>query len=385
MSKAASYLKMHYGKVELLLRSPGRINLIGEHVDYTGGHMLPTAIHLGMDIAFRRNDRKEIRLHSLNFENGASIPLSNIGSNFKMKGWMAYAVGVLESWQAKGLPLEGLDIVLHADLPNGAGLSSSAALTCGLAFGLQQMFQTRLSLMELAGIARNAEREYVGVKCGWMDQVAVLMSKAEHCLHFDTLDMQVEHLPIPDPPPIFLVLDTRVKHSLASSGYNQRVQECESILALIRKELPFFQSLREIPATALSEYEQLLPPLLFKRLRHIATENERVAYAATLLGQRHADTWTSLGKILYSGHQSLAEDYEVSCPELDWLVAYSHTLQGCYGARMMGGGFGGTVLALMRADFPKEALSKLQIAYEKRFYMSCDSYELRLSPGCRVL
>jgi galactokinase len=385
MSKAAAWLRDNFGKAELLARSPGRINLIGEHVDYTGGHMMPAAIQLGIDMAVRKNGLKEVRLYSLNFANGASIDLANLDEENRAKGWTLYPLGVLKEWKARGLPMIGFDVCFYADLPNGAGLSSSAALTCGLAFVLNQLLATSCSLMDLAAIARDAERKHVGVQCGWMDQVAVLFSEPAKWLHFDVYQMKVEKLSIPSPPPVFMLMDTGVKHSLASSAYNQRVSECEAIMNLLRDHFPFFQHIREFNTASLPELEQLLPQFLFSRAKHIISENERVSQVMGLFRKASPNAWAEIGKALLEGHASLSSDYEVSCAETDFLVDQCKEIEECYGARMVGGGFGGAVLALLQPDYPEEEVQALKIGYEKRFYKSLQFHQVRPSAGCRLL
>jgi galactokinase len=385
MSKAASWLKDNFGKADFLVRSPGRINLIGEHIDYTGGHMMPTAIQLGMDLAVRKNDRKEVRLFSLNFQNGTQINLETFMGEPPLKGWAAYPGGVFKEWKARKLPLQGFDICIHADLPNGAGLSSSAALTCGLAFSLNALSNVQLAPMELAEIARDAERKHAGVQCGWMDQVAVLFSESGKWLHFDARDMRVEKLPIPNPPPQFILLDTGVKHSLASSAYNQRVAECASIFQLLGDHFPFFQHIRDFNPASLPELQQLLPKVLYKRLQHMLSENERVSKVLDVFRKPKEAPWTEIGHLLTEGHASLSKAYEVSCDETDYLVEQCKNMPGCYGARMMGGGFGGVVLALLDPDYQTSDLRALQIRYEKRFYQSLQYYPVLPSEACHLL
>lgn len=385
MSRAAGWLRDHYGKAELLARSPGRINLIGEHVDYTGGHMMPTAIQLGIDLALRKNGLNEVRFFSLNFNNGASIQLDQLKEENKAKGWALYPHGVLKEWKARGLPLLGFDVCFYADLPNGAGLSSSAALTCGLAFLLNQLCDTSCSLMDLAAIARDAERKHVGVQCGWMDQVAVLFSEQGKWLYFDAQHMQVEKSLIPDPSPVFMLMDTGIKHSLASSAYNQRVAECTAIMDILREHYPFFQHIREFNTASLKELEQVLPEPLFSRAKHILSENDRVSQVMDQFREAGPNAWAQVGKILFQGHASLSRDYEVSCAETDFLVDQAREIEGCYGARMVGGGFGGAVLALLQPDYREEDLHALKIGFEKRFYQSLQFHLVRPSAGCRLL
>lgn len=385
MSRAAAWLRDNFGKAELLVRSPGRINLIGEHVDYTGGHMMPTAIQLGIDMALRKNGLNVVRLYSLNFENGVSFDLQKLEHDARPKGWALYPLGVLKEWKAKGLPLMGFDVCFHADLPNGAGLSSSAALTCGLAFLLNHFCETSCSLMDLAAIARDAERNHVGVQCGWMDQVAVLFSEPGKWLYFDAWQMQVEKASIPDPPPVLMLMDTGIKHSLASSAYNQRVAECAGIMDAMRDHYPFFQHIREFNTASLKELEQVLPEPLFSRAKHILTENDRVSRVMSLFRAPGPKVWDEVGEILLQGHHSLSRDYEVSCAEIDFLVKQIMEMDACYGARMVGGGFGGAVLALLKPEYREEDLHALQIGFEKRYYQSLQFHLVRPSAGCRLL
>lgn len=355
----------HYGHPSHCLRAPGRINLIGEHVDYTGGFTMPVAINLGLYFAIRANQKHTCRIMAANFEKQTELLCEKLPETGK--GWEDYPIGALHVWKKAGLPLHGFDLVFGGDLPNGGGLSSSAAITCGILASLDALFETGLEREQIAKMAQMVEHQYIGVKCGLMDQTAILMSREGHWLSFDAGTEKCRSVPIPTPPPFFTLWDTKVKHSLSSSAYNTRVRECADALKLILSRYPEYSTFPTIPKSKLSDFQQFLPKNLYQRVCHILTENARAKHVFRLMQSADPNAWKNIGQILNKGHASLREDYEVSCAELDYLQSRMIQMPNCLGARMVGGGFGGSVLGLWDALPSDDQIAKVEQGYFAEF------------------
>ncbi|MFF4099454.1 galactokinase [Streptomyces sp. NPDC001903] len=349
MSTAADGFHRLYGAApEGVWAAPGRVNLIGEHTDYNDGFALPFALPHRTEAAAARRPDRMLRLHSAGFPTGVvTLPLDALDPARPPEGpesWAAYPAGAAWALLDAGLPIGGADLYIRSDVPTGAGLSSSAALEVATALALTDLYGIPLTRPELAALARRAENAYVGVPCGVMDQTASACATEGHALHLDTRSLEQRHIPFDCAAAgmRLLVIDTRVKHALGDGAYAERLASCHGAAAALG--LP---ALRDLP------YEDLEPalarlgdPVRRRRVRHVVTENERVVRVVELL---RAGRLRETGPLLTEGHASLREDYEVSCPELDLAVATANAA-GAYGARMTGGGFGGSALALIDAD-----------------------------------
>ncbi|MEU6865123.1 galactokinase [Streptomyces sp. NPDC046876] len=349
---AADAFRRLYGSApEGVWAAPGRVNLIGEHTDYNDGFCLPFALPQRTQVAASRRTDGLLRLHSADVPSGVlTLRLADLDPARPPQGpdgWARYPAGVLWALLDAGLPvspLGGADLHISSDVPAGAGLSSSAALEVATALALTDLYGIPVTRTELAALARRAENAYVGVPCGVMDQTASACATAGHALHLDTRSLDRQHIPFDCAAAglRLLVIDTRVKHDLADGAYAERRASCHGAAALLG--LP---ALRDLPYADLdAALARLGDPVQRRRVRHVVTENERVVRVEELL---RAGRLRDAGPLLTEGHASLRDDYEVSCPELDLAVATAEAA-GAYGARMTGGGFGGSALALIDAD-----------------------------------
>ena len=325
--------------------APGRVNLIGEHTDYNEGFVLPMAANLRTCVAVGKRNDGQVWVHSLDLNETANFSLKQNGSSSQSetKSWVSYIQGVTEALCEKGLAFSGANLVLASDVPIGAGLSSSAALEIAVGFALAEISGLKISRLELAKIAQKAEHVFVGTNSGLMDQLTATFAKENHAMLIDCRSFQIKQIPMRLPTAI-VICDTRVKHALVSSAYNERRQECEHAVALLRqKRKPDIRALRDLELDDLNLIEELPEPER-RRARHVVTENHRTLKAAEALAASDAER---LGELMVRSHESLRDDFEVSCPELDIMFDLALNQEGVSGARMMGGGFGGCTINLV--------------------------------------
>lgn len=375
-------LKDPSGRAEdpVVVRSPGRINLIGEHTDYNNGFVLPSAIDRAIFLAIQSNKTSEARLHSVDMNDSLTFDVRRpVKSD---KGWANYIIGTVDELNKSGRRVEGFDCVFSGNIPIGAGISSSAALEAGLAFALDRMFDLGMKKDEMARIAQSAENNFVGVKCGIMDQFANLFSRGDSVLHLDCRSLEYDYIPFVRKDLRFVLCDTGVKHSLASSEYNLRRQQCETGVNVIRKYVPEVQSLRDISLGLLREHKDELGDMVYNRCSYVVEENARVDSACKFLEQ---NDYVRFGELLYGSHRGLKEKYEVSCMELDLLVDEASRIDGVLGARMMGGGFGGCTLNLVEQDSVGEFRNRIREAYRKKTGTLPQLYECVLMPGTDIV
>ncbi|MBA4380159.1 MAG: galactokinase [Anaerolinea sp.] len=323
----------------LIVRAPGRVNLIGEHTDYNDGFVLPMAIDRAVWIALRRRRDRQVIVHSLDFDASAAFSLDQLQS--KGKGWIEYLRGVAWALQEARYALTGWEGVMVGDVPVGAGLSSSAATELAAARAFVSVSDLEWDAVIMAGLAQKAENEWVGVNCGIMDQMTSAAARAGHALFLDCRSLTFEHIPLPDGLSV-VVLDTATRRDLLDSAYNERRQQCESAAR-------FFgvRALRDVDMQTFEARGGQLDPLTCRRARHVIRENERVTRAAAAL--RGGDLET-LGRLLVASHASLRDDFEVSSQALNIMVEIACQQPGCFGARMTGAGFGGCAVALVHAE-----------------------------------
>lgn len=342
MAVSVSDFRSAFGRAPVVAwRAPGRVNLIGEHTDYNDGFVLPIAVHLGVRVLVAPRDDQRLRLLSAQKPSEPIIVDLRVARPGGVPGWPAYAAGVAWVLIQRGVEIRGADIFVDGTLPSGAGLSSSAALECAIAGALLALAGTKMTPRDVALVAQEAENEFVGVPCGIMDQLASTMGQAGHALFVDTRSLVVE--PIPFDLALhelaLLVIDTRVRHRLLDGKYAERRASCEGAANLLGVE-----SLRDIGPAELNAASQALgDEVLARRVRHVVTENQRVLDVVSLL---RANRPGDIGATLTSSHESLRDDYEVSCAELDLAVDAAMS-GGAYGARMTGAGFGGSAITLV--------------------------------------
>ena len=361
--------------------SPGRINLIGEHTDYNDGFVMPAAIGLNVEFHLERNGSPtRCRISSETLGSGMQADLEDLHP--REAGWENYILGVLSEIRSRTGRLQGFDGRIRSTLPPGAGLSSSAALECGLAFGLNELFGLGLAPMELARLSQQAEHRFAGTQCGILDQFACVMGRKDHFLLLDCRSMEYRYIPARLGPCRLLLINSRVSHSHASSGYNERREQCRQGVAFLQRHFPEVRSLRDASLAQLESVEGMMPEVLFRRCRYVLEENTRVLEAAGALEQLRME---ELGRLLSASHEGLRRGYEVSCPELDFLVDTAGSLPGVLGARMMGGGFGGCCLILVHGEAMQEVQKQLLLAYGRSFGREAEPLEVRLGDGVRLL
>ena len=329
--------------------APGRINIIGEHTDYNNGYVLPATINRNINLAIRKNNCNSLRAYSQEFPgmHFHKYPLKKICSK---DGWVKYLKAVLFTLQKEinFTDFPGLDVYVTGDIPVGAGLSSSAALEVVFLFALNELFNLQLQPIKMAFLAQEAENDFVGVKCGIMDQFISIMGKENNAVFLDIRTMKYQYIPLCLDEYLFVLIDTSISHSLADSKYNIRRQECEEGLKVLQNCLdPHLKSLSEVGLKDINHFKGRFSSNVYKRVVYIAEENLRVQQMVNALKK---GLFRQVGQLLYSSHNGLKYLYEVSCPELDFIVDYLKASEGVIGARMMGGGFGGCVLALLEKN-----------------------------------
>ncbi len=368
-------------KPEITIASPGRINFIGEHTDYNMGFVLPTAIDKNIIFELRKNNTTNIcNVYSANYDVSFSFDLENI--KISDKDWENYILGVIHEIQQLTNGLSGFDCELTSDIPIGSGISSSAAMECGLAFGLNELFDLGLSNLTIVELSQRAEHNYVGTKCGIMDQYASVMSKEGYAILLDCESIKHEYIPLDIQPYKVLLLNTNVSHSLASSEYNARREECEKGVSIIQKKYPNVASLRNISETMLIEFKTILPETIYSRCKYVVEENTRVLQAVQALKENRLKDF---GTLMYTTHEGLSKEFEVSCPELDFLVEFSKKVESVIGARMMGGGFGGCTINLIHESAVEKFIAHASIAYFKKFNIKLDAFEANPSGGTSIV
>lgn len=343
----------HFGdEAPRLFRAPGRVNLIGEHTDYNDGFVLPMAIDRETIVAAKSVDDARVRVHSLNVNETIEFDLNNPGP--KQRGiWLDYVEGVAQSLRERAFHLGGAEMVIQSDVPVGAGLSSSAALEISAGMALLAVSEIEVDKVALALAGQQAEHVYVGTKCGIMDQLVAACAVRGHALLLDCRSLEMTQIPLDTTETVIVICDTRVKHELSSSEYNTRREECERGVQILSEVLPGIQALRDVSIDDFRAHEERLPQPVRARCRHVVTENARTLSTA---GALRAGDFEEMGQLMLKSHESLRDDYEVSCAELDKLVEIASSIEGVYGARMTGGGFGGCTVNLVR----KRALEKFQ-------------------------
>jgi galactokinase len=326
--------------------SPGRVNLIGEHIDYNGGKVMPCAISLGTYLAISKNTEKIFRFHCLNFPETAELHLQQSYSK-SGKAWFNYPLGVINNFLMRAHPISGLDMLYYGNLPIGAGLSSSASIEVLTAFALTELFQLKVPKIEIAVLSKKVENEFIGVNCGIMDQFAVTFGQSGKAILLDCDSLQYEMLPFATDDYVLAIINTNKPRALAESKYNERFAECGAALKALKKEL-VVNNLCEIDVNTFQSVKHLIrDAVLEKRALHVISENCRVNEAARALSQNEL---SKFGQLMYASHESLKTLYEVSGIELDTIVEFCKDYKYCIGARMTGAGFGGCAIALIRND-----------------------------------
>lgn len=343
--------------------SPGRINLIGEHTDYNMGYVMPAAIDKKIYFKLRTNgEANTCTIYSETLDAGFQFELDNIVKS--KTTWKNYILGVVKEIQGRGKTLQGFECTMMSELPIGAGISSSAALECGLATGLNTLFGLGFSKTEIVHLSQAAENNFVGSQCGIMDQYASVMSKNGHVILLDCLDLKARFIPADFKTCKILLVNTKVSHSLAEGEYNTRRAECELALEILKEHSPEVATLRDVNFAILNAARPRLTKIQYSRVLYVLEENQRVIDAAENL--RLGDL-NKFGTLMYQSHYGLRDLYDVSCKELDFLVEFTEDKPFIYGSRMMGGGFGGCTINLIEKEKITEFEKEVSAVYYKEF------------------
>lgn len=376
----------------MVIQAPGRINLLGEHLDYNQGIVLPAAINRFVEFEFTENANDAILIEALDLNETWVFELAQL-NELQTAGWKSYVKGVFLLMDINE-SIKGLHIRFKSTIPIGAGLSSSAALCCGLAFGLNEWFGLGKTRMELALLAQQTEHQFVGVQCGLMDQVASLFGKEAHLLAFDCLSQEIEAFQLPLVGVQLFLIDSKVKHNLAESAYNERRAQLESAWLFTQDAFPGLKSWRDINEAQLQVVFTHLDQHTQKRLRYVVDEMSRVQKVRKLAAEISDDLndaslmtehYRELGSCINQTHEGLRDLYEVSCEEVDYLQSQLLLNSGILGARMMGGGFGGCLLVLAKADFDWTLLDPIFSGYAALYQQLPSVEQIKLTDGVQVL
>jgi len=356
----AQQFRLRYGGPCRVFRAPGRVNLIGEHTDYNDGYVMPAALDFYTYVAAGARSDRVISVHSLDFDETIDLELSALAPG-PTGHWSDYVRGVAALLFGSGQVTTGANLVIKGEVPIGAGLSSSAAIEVAAAFALLAVNRTNLNRREIAAICQHAEHEYAGTKCGIMDQFISCFGAANHALLLDCRSLTYERVPIPDGVQI-VICNSMVKHELAAGEYNLRRKDCEAGVRILQEHLPDVRALRDVAFDQLQHFSRGLPERIYRRCRHVVSENARTLEAADALQQKNLNRF---GDLMYASHRSLRDDYDVSCPELDVLVELARKCRGVFGARMTGGGFGGCTVNLVSAEAVASFQAELSAGYHE--------------------
>nr|WP_246837067.1 galactokinase [Leptospira montravelensis] len=362
-----------------LFQAPARINIIGEHVDYLGGIVLPAAIDFAVQVYLRPNDSSSYHLHSVTYKETVELKKPLVPN--PRSPWSDYISGVISEIEKLGHTIPGFDLLVDGNIPQGSGLSSSAAFEVVTGYAIKETFGLNISREEIALIGQRAENNFVGTKCGIMDQFIIAVGKQDDCisLNTETLNYTYHHFDLGDYE--FYLINSNVKHSLKDSAYNQRRSECESALVKIKAKYPNFTQLYEVNLSESElEYCHLTKEEL-KRTKHVTSERERTKVVIEGL---ESDNFKDVGSALFQTHWSLSKEFEVSCPETDFIVDSLQSL-GVTGARMIGGGFGGCVLVLDTKDHFYKIEDVLKKSYQQKFNTALDFYRFQISDGVKEI
>ena len=363
-----------------LFTAPGRINIIGEHTDYNGGFVLPGAVDKAITMAILPNDTPFVNLISIDHADAALF--FRIGGPQPKEQWASYFYGVIEEMRQRGATVGGFNAVFGGDVPLGAGMSSSAALESCVGTALNALFNLHFTKEELAKIGQMTEHHYIGVRCGIMDQFASIFGQKGHVVRLDCRSLEYQLVPFKPQGIEIVLIDTMVKHLLASSEYNVRRAQCEEGVAVIKKYLPNVELLRDVTMDELEAHRAEIDPVSFRRCAFVISENQRLMDACAAMEQ---GDFEKVGQLVYATHDGLSRDYGVSCPELDFIVNIAREHESVLGARMMGGGFGGCVIALVKKAGVADYIADVKKRYMVEFDKDPRVIEVEISDGAREL
>jgi galactokinase len=360
--------------------APGRVNMIGEHTDYNGGYVFPCALNFGTYLVIRPNDSNIMRLATTNFRFAANVSVKSFEP--QGKHWINYPMGVMDQFVKRGIDLNGMDMMFSGTIPNGAGLSSSASIEMVTAFALNDLLETKLEILDLIKLSQKAENDFVGVKCGIMDQFAAGMGKKDHAVFINCKTLDYETIPLNPGDYKILISNTNKRRGLAGSQYNERRAQCEAAVKILSKAKKI-KVLGDLNLQRFNEIKYLITDeTILKRARHVVSENERVLNAIDAL---RSDNLKKFGQLMNESHDSLRDDYEVTGVELDTLVNEARKVDGVLGSRMTGAGFGGCTVSLVHNDALNNFTSQVGMAYKVATGLKPDFYIAEIGDGARRL
>ena len=379
ITKIQEEFKKRYGDGALLYASPGRVNLIGEHTDYNLGFVLPGAIDKSIYLAIKPNDGTLSRLYSVDYD--ATVNVDMNGEQPKEQ-WASYIYGVVQEMKKRGANVPAFDCVFGGDVPLGAGLSSSAALECVTGFAINEVYNLGFNRKDLAIIGQMTEHNYIGVKCGIMDQFASLFGEKGKVIRLDCRSMEYVLEPFNPVGYKVVLIDSMVKHTLASSEYNVRRAQCEVGVSIIGKHAEGIESLRDVTMDMLNTYRAEMDEMVYRRCRYVIEENQRLIDGCQAL--KDGD-YTLFGSKMFGSHDGLSKDYEVSCKELDFIATIGRKTDGVLGARMMGGGFGGCVINVVNDATYDSYIDEVKSRYTTEFQVTPRIIDVVIGDGARRL
>ncbi|RXM43289.1 galactokinase [Flavobacterium sp. YO64] len=381
IQNTTAFFEKSFGtKPEKIVLSPGRINIIGEHIDYNDGYVLPAAIDKVICFALKKNNSKKSKIIAIDLNEEFEIDLTQ-EVNLNDIVWTNYIRGVIKQLQDNGFSFEGFNCVFSSNIPVGSGLSSSAALECGMIFGIQQLFDLKIEKVDIALLGQKAEH-WVGINCGIMDQFSSVLGLENKVIQLDcnTLDYHYHNADFKDYS--LVLFDSNVKHSLFTSEYNTRRIECEQGLSIIKSHFPEVKSFRNCTEEQLLSIQDKMDETVFKRVHYVVKEINRVIKACEALDKGNIE---ELGQLLFETHYGLSQEYEVSCAELDMLVDTAKADNTIIGSRLMGGGFGGCTINLIKKGHENEVKSKFSNLYLNTFGIELKFYDVKISNGTTLL
>lgn len=380
VTKINDAFKKYYGDGGVTYASPGRVNIIGEHTDYNNGFVLPGAIDKAIYAKIKPNGGQVCRIHSVDYNENVEFNVNS--EDIPQKQWARYVFGVVKEIQKLGKKVEGFDCAFGGDVPLGAGLSSSAALESVIGFAINDTYGLGLSKFQLAKVGQMCEHNYVGVRCGIMDQFASLFGEKNKVIQLDCRSLEYKMVPFNITGYNVVLLDSKVKHSLASSEYNVRRAQCEAGVAAIQKHVNGVDSLRDVTADMLNTYKNEMEGVVYRRCKFVIEENQRVLDTVAALEK---GDYITMGQKMFGSHEGLSKDYEVSCAELDFLADNARNYDGVIGARMMGGGFGGCTINIVKESAYEGFIKEISDKYDNQFGRAPRVIEVVISDGARRL
>lgn len=364
----------------IIVRSPGRINIIGEHTDYNDGFVLPTAIDKAVFVAVSKREDQLISLYAEDYQAAYEIELQAIAKTDL--NWPNYILGVVDQLIKRGFTLGGFNLYIDGDVPLGAGLSSSAAVECATTLALSELFELEIARLDIPKIGQLAEHTYAGVMCGIMDQFASTFGKKDAVLKLDCRSLEYEYVPLLLDGYTILLLNTNVKHALGDTAYNTRVKQCAQAIEWIQMKYQEVINLRDVTVALLDEMVKDKDADIYVKTKFVVEESERVHQACENL---KAGDLVALGQNLFASHQGLSQEYEVSCAESDYLVEFIKQFPEVLGARQMGGGFGGCTINIVKDNFVEELIAQVSPAYLSQFGKALTVIQVKTGDGTSVL